>query len=401
MAQLQSTAMHQLMTSKKSAARPLSSSQSSPELRPSEFQLQDYVPTRQIQVSTIKWDANESNSIVKLELWDVVDNGSRVVDRVVKSTSTKRMMGLFPQTQSSLTNRSAPLWSDIKTHWKRVTGSKPLSTASTNNFDVADAHTTNVYQNCNGVIFLFDIQRPESVEYVVTELSSVPTHLPVLVIASFFDQLSSSNPAQESDNAAIQEHLSSLHLIQGRLRAIRNESQEEAASLQFAVSSLNTPFMLSHASSWSHLQHASDLIVTDIVQSTMRFFELPFLQIQRDILETKLLLNKEKSQQACTQWNKNPTLTEAPMELSDTSSSTFIEPKKDEMHSLGNISTPNLSIRTPSPHIQAPAPALEKIKSTNASTDSLKQASKMAWAEISRQDSHQPWTSSSSPGAMW
>ena len=44
------------------------------------------------------------------------------------------------------------------------------------------------HQGAHGVIFLFDVTKAWTFEYVTREVSRVPAHIPVLVLANFIDR---------------------------------------------------------------------------------------------------------------------------------------------------------------------------------------------------------------------
>ena len=51
-----------------------------------------------------------------------------------------------------------------------------------------DASFVDVYQGAHGVVFLFDVTKMWTWEYVAREVEKVPTSIPVLVMGNFIDQ---------------------------------------------------------------------------------------------------------------------------------------------------------------------------------------------------------------------
>ncbi|XP_028164413.1 rab-like protein 6 [Ostrinia furnacalis] len=117
--------------------------------------IEDYVPTDQIQVAPINWTYKNTDYIVKVEVWEVVDKGR---------TKKKPPLGL------KLENQTAP--------------AAPEEGYET---PVLDATFLDVYKNASGVILMLDITKPWTFEYVVKELSRVPADLPVVVLGNHCD----------------------------------------------------------------------------------------------------------------------------------------------------------------------------------------------------------------------
>ncbi|CAH0600579.1 unnamed protein product [Chrysodeixis includens] len=117
--------------------------------------IEDYVPTDQIQVAPIHWTYKNTDYIVKVEVWEVVDKGR---------TKKKPPLGL------KLENQSAA-----------ATSEDGYETP------VLDATFLDVYKNANGVILMLDITKPWTFDYVVKELSQVPADLPVVVLGNHCD----------------------------------------------------------------------------------------------------------------------------------------------------------------------------------------------------------------------
>ncbi|KAL0850254.1 hypothetical protein ABMA28_012100 [Loxostege sticticalis] len=117
--------------------------------------IEEYVPTDQIQVAPINWAYKNTDYIVKVEVWEVVDKGR---------TKKKPPLGL------KLENQTAP-------------------TAPEEGYEtpVLDATFLDVYKNASGVILMLDITKPWTFEYVVKELSRVPADLPVVVLGNHCD----------------------------------------------------------------------------------------------------------------------------------------------------------------------------------------------------------------------
>jgi hypothetical protein len=104
-------------------------------------------PTREIKTASIQWTMKTLEETVKCEVWDVVDEG-------------------IPPDEPSETDPDA-----IGRHTVAL----------------VDAQNVDVYQNAHCVIFLMDITKYSTLEYVRTQLDHVPVHIPTLVIGTFRD----------------------------------------------------------------------------------------------------------------------------------------------------------------------------------------------------------------------
>ncbi|CAH2068517.1 unnamed protein product, partial [Iphiclides podalirius] len=116
---------------------------------------EEYVPTEQIQVAPIHWTYKNSDYIVKVEVWEVVDKGR---------AKKKPPLGL------KLENQTTPAAQDEEYETP-----------------VLDATFLDVYKNASGVILMLDITKPWTFEYVVKELARVPADLPVVVLGNHCD----------------------------------------------------------------------------------------------------------------------------------------------------------------------------------------------------------------------
>lgn len=109
-----------------------------------------------------------------VELWDVVDKG----------TSTS--LGFSSSEKHVLTSA--------------ITASLALA---------SDASTIDVYKKCHGAIFVVDVTRSETFEYVRREAKKVPSHVPVAVCLNFMDLLAGGDAdrRQEVSERDVQEWL--------------------------------------------------------------------------------------------------------------------------------------------------------------------------------------------------
>jgi len=86
---------------------------------------ESYIPTNEIQVTSILWSYKVTNDTVKVEVWDVVDKGK------VQRKESKSMLKLFNQPSEKQEMSDVPL----------------------------DADFLDVYKGAHGVVFMFDITK--------------------------------------------------------------------------------------------------------------------------------------------------------------------------------------------------------------------------------------------------
>ncbi|XP_034026901.1 rab-like protein 6 isoform X2 [Thalassophryne amazonica] len=178
--------------------------------------VEEYIPTQEIQATSIHWNYKTTDDVVKVEVWDVVDKGR----------GKKR--------GDNLKLENEPQESD----------------------EVAlDAEFLDVYKNCNGVIMMFDITKQWTFNYIMRELPKVPTHVPVCVLGNYRDM--------------------------GEHRVILPDD------IRDLIAGLNRPM----GSSYIHYAESSMKNGFGL-KYLHRFFNIPFLQLQRETLLRQLETNQ-------------------------------------------------------------------------------------------------------------
>ncbi|KAG7197843.1 hypothetical protein KM043_001655 [Ampulex compressa] len=119
-----------------------------------------------------------------------------------------------------------------------------------------DAEFLDVYKGTNGVIIMMDITKTWTFDYVQRELPKIPSHIPVIVLGNHCDM--AHHRTVTSDHVTY--FIDSLH--------------ERTAQVRYAESSMRNGFGLK-------LLH--------------KFFNLPFLQLQRETLLKQLDTNEEET----------------------------------------------------------------------------------------------------------
>ncbi|KAK9392226.1 rab-like 6 [Crotalus adamanteus] len=179
--------------------------------------VEEYIPTQEIQVTSIHWNYKTTDDIVKVEVWDVVDKGK----------CKKRGDGL------KLDNDPQEAESEM----------------------ALDAEFLDVYKNCNGVVMMFDITKQWTFNYILRELPKVPTHVPVCVLGNYRD-MGEHRVILPDD---VREFIDNLNRPPG------------SSYFRYAESSMKNSFGLKYLH---------------------KFFNIPFLQLQRETLLRQLETNQ-------------------------------------------------------------------------------------------------------------
>ncbi|KFV67327.1 Rab-like 6, partial [Dryobates pubescens] len=172
--------------------------------------LEEYIPTQEIQVTSIHWNY-------------------KTTDDIVKGKCKKRGDGL------KLENDPQEAESEL----------------------ALDAEFLDVYKNCNGVVMMFDITKQWTFNYILRELPKVPTHVPVCVLGNYRD---------------MGEHRVILpgDVRDPLLSAVWHRAPG-ASYFHYAESSMKNSFGLKYLH---------------------KFFNIPFLQLQRETLLRQLETNQ-------------------------------------------------------------------------------------------------------------
>ncbi|XP_047381096.1 rab-like protein 6 isoform X3 [Sciurus carolinensis] len=179
--------------------------------------VEEYIPTQEIQVTSIHWNYKTTDDVVKVEVWDVVDKGK----------CKKRGDGLKTENDPQEAESEMAL----------------------------DAEFLDVYKNCNGVVMMFDITKQWTFNYVLRELPKVPTHVPVCVLGNYRD-MGEHRVILPDDVRDFIDHL---------------DRPPGSSYFRYAESSMKNSFGLKYLH---------------------KFFNIPFLQLQRETLLRQLETNQ-------------------------------------------------------------------------------------------------------------
>ncbi|KAA0717000.1 Rab-like protein 6 GTP-binding protein [Triplophysa tibetana] len=188
----------------------------------------EYIPTQEIQATSIHWNYKTTDDVVKVEVWDVVDKGQKIP---------------IPEGVGKGKKRGETL--KLENEPKEQTESEMA----------LDAEFLDVYKNCNGVILMFDITKQWTYNYILRELPKVPTHVPVCVLGNYRD-MGEHRVVLPDD---IRDFIAGLNRPLG------------SSYIHYAESSMKNGFGLKYLH---------------------RFFNIPFLQLQRETLLRQLETNQ-------------------------------------------------------------------------------------------------------------
>ncbi|KAG5886477.1 hypothetical protein JTB14_026737 [Gonioctena quinquepunctata] len=227
--------------------------------------VEEYIPTDEIQVTSIQWNYKATDDVVKVEVWDVVDRGRK----------KKHFEGLkLENSQLEVAEEHA-----------------------------LDAEFLDVYKGTNGVIMMIDLTKTWTFDYVQRELPKIPGHIPVIILSNHCDM--------SHHRTVTPDHVNYY---------IESIADTRSAQVRHSESSMRNGFGLK-------LLH--------------KFFNLPFLQLQRETLLRQLERNEMET---------NATIQELDMfcESDDANYGKFldtlIKKRREVADSNANIPPPQLNI---------------------------------------------------------
>lgn len=196
----------------------------------------DYVPTPEIQTAHITWTYKTSDEAVKVEVWDVVDEGIDPADAPKRLDSDDAPAGIP---------------SSAKSHQ-----------LGANRLGLLDASTVDVYAGCHGVILLFNPAQRSTFEYAQREASAVPVGAPLALVSNFRDL---------EDAERVVAFAEVEHFCRGLQQA---RSEQGGGSVHCFEASLNNCFGL---------------------KVLYSYLNVPFLQLKQDVLLKQLAQCEEEA----------------------------------------------------------------------------------------------------------
>ncbi|CAG0880160.1 unnamed protein product [Darwinula stevensoni] len=177
-------------------------------LQGQQFQ-EEYVPTDEIQVTCIQWNFKNTEEIIKVDVWDVVDEG-----KVKKDPNVPVKLKMAHDKPSDDGFIQQP---------------------------VLDASFLDVYKDAHGVIMMFDMTKNWTFHYVERELRKVPKHIPVLLLGNHRD-MAHHRTVTDLQVTGLLEDL--LQEDQERVIHYTEASMRNGFGLKFLHKFLSLPFLL-------------------------------------------------------------------------------------------------------------------------------------------------------------
>ncbi|XP_053727554.1 rab-like protein 6 isoform X1 [Synchiropus splendidus] len=193
--------------------------------------VEEYIPTQEIQATSIHWN-------YKMAPYQATDDVVKVEVWDVVDKGQKH-----------------PLPEGVGKGKRRGENLKLENEPQESDEVALDAEFLDVYKNCNGVIMMFDITKQWTFSYILRELPKVPTHVPVCVLGN--------------------------HRDMGEHRVILPDD------IRDLIAGLNRPM----GSSYIHYAESSMKNGFGL-KYLHRFFNIPFLQLQRETLLRQLETNQ-------------------------------------------------------------------------------------------------------------
>ncbi|XP_075226259.1 rab-like protein 6 isoform X2 [Lycorma delicatula] len=194
--------------------------------------VEEYVPTDEIQVTSIQWNYKAADDIVKVEVWDVVDKGKKRVPL------DGLKLGPAPEQAPAL-----------------------------------DAEFLDVYKGTNGLILMMDITKNWTFDYIQRELPKVPEHIPVLILGNHCDM--------SHHRSVTMDHV--LYYIESVQRP------KDSAQIRYTESSMSNGFGLKYIHKFFclpflQLQHVTlvGLLERNKIESEITVHELDLYQQSED-----------------------------------------------------------------------------------------------------------------------
>lgn len=221
----------------------------------------DYVPTENLNVTSINWNYKATDDIVKIDLWEAIDTNAKKSINYVDLKLENRNGSPSP-TNAQPENDSN--FAKIKSIPTTTITSTQLSMNGCTNHPIPESarqslaelsENLDVYKGADAVLLVLDMTKLWTFKYVQTELPKIPKQVPVLVIAN--------------------------HRDQGHHRVVSGEQVKS-----FIESSDRTPcdgmIMYTEAS----MKNGFGLKLIE------KFFNIPFLKLQETTLLKQLELNR-------------------------------------------------------------------------------------------------------------
>ncbi|CAH8566803.1 unnamed protein product [Schistosoma turkestanicum] len=220
---------------------------------------EEYIPSDEIRLANIHWNHQNSQSVIKVEVWDVVDRGK-------PRSSVSKGFKLF----NKLTK--GPPGINISGPAGKI---EPC----------LDASFINVYKGAHGVILMMDMTKSSTFDYVCRELVQIPSKLPVLIMSNFHDLQDQRKITEEQ----VQTFLNNFIQQSNQHNVISHEKVNELST------NMHTQNSISNSVRSIPVQYCESSMKTGLgLMYVYKFLNIPFLCLQRDVLQYQLKRNHDE-----------------------------------------------------------------------------------------------------------
>ena len=247
----------------------------------------DYVATDEIQVAHITWNYKTSDDSVKVEVWDVVDKGK-------------------PKQKLD----SLKLSNEEKERYAAVS---------------LDAEFIDVYKGAHCVIFVFDITKQWTMDYVEREIEKVPSNIAVLILANKADQSHHRQVPKDKARVFAENFMASQRSAPGCAPVVACEaSMRNNFGLRFVHSFLGIPFLVMQRHSLVALLEKNQIETELMHEELTAMLDDPMSSYEHfsDAMANKRRENADSLSPAVALAKKGAIATVAPTPVTPTSTST-------------------------------------------------------------------------------
>ncbi|CAH8679617.1 unnamed protein product [Schistosoma rodhaini] len=221
---------------------------------------EEYIPSNEIQLANIHWNHQNSQSVIKVEVWDVVDKGK-------PRSSVSKGVRFF----------------------KKLTKGQPsinIGGQAGNIEPCLDASFINVYKGAHGVILMMDMTKPSTFEYVCRELIQIPPKLPILIMSNFHDIQEQRKVTEEQVQIFLNDSIMQLNQYN-----VTTDEKVNELSRNIHVQKISS----SNPIRSIPVQYCESSMKTGLgLMYVYKFLNIPFLCLQRDVLQYQLKRNYDE-----------------------------------------------------------------------------------------------------------
>lgn len=246
----------------------------------------DYTASESLQTAKVSWNYRTSHDVVNLDVWDVVDAPKL---RKAAASGLKLDSGSDGPSDTGARGNRSGFYADADMDIDSVpVAGKQGSRKGSSTVSQVDTSVLDVYRGTHAVVLLFNPLKKWTWEYVQKELSQIPPRIQTLVMANFKDVVV--NPSGASGNTS--------GSVPGGFSNGAGNSCIDPEDVRLYIDMLKRPEIYFLEASMQNCYGLKGL---------KTFLNLPFLLLQKQVLETQLaqnnteLLNAKEEYQLTTE----------------------------------------------------------------------------------------------------